>query len=263
MAGRYRRSQPSSGRRSQAVRHGQTRQGQWFAGPPPPNPRGEHFLTDRQVIDQLVRSSGVGPGDLVFDLGAGFGALTGPLAATGAKVIAVEIDPGLAARLRRRFAADQDFLVSVIEADLRGVPLPRRPFYVVANPPFALTTWLSRRLLGDPSLRLAGAELILGWGAAKGLTQGDPGQRNGGQQRSGGQSRSGGQQRSGERSRSGEQSRRGEQAHLDRERVRWAARYEIALARRVPATSFSPPPATAAGHVSIRPRTTTTDRPGA
>ncbi len=96
---------PSSGRRS-GVRHGQTRQGQWFAGPPPPNPRGEHYLTDRQVIEQLVRSSGVGPGDLVFDLGAGFGALTGPLAATGAKVIAVEIDPALAAQaataVRRR-----------------------------------------------------------------------------------------------------------------------------------------------------------------
>jgi 23S rRNA (adenine-N6)-dimethyltransferase len=227
VAGRYRRSSrplPSSGRQGQAVRHGQTRQGQWFAGQPPPNPRGEHYLTDRQVIEQLIRSSGVGPGDLVFDLGAGFGALTGPLAATGARVIAVEIDPGLAARLRRRFGAAGDSQVSVLEADLRSIPLPRRPFYVVANPPFALTTWLCRRLLGDPAVRLAGAELLLGWGAAKGLTQGDLGPR-------------------------------------EREQAGWAARYDMRLVRRVPAVSFSPPPATNAAQVSIRPRTTVSDPP--
>ncbi|HET7018416.1 MAG TPA: rRNA adenine N-6-methyltransferase family protein [Streptosporangiaceae bacterium] len=218
MAGRDRRSQRSSVRRGRGARHGQARQGQWFAGPPPPNPRGEHFLTDRQVIHQLIRASGVGPGDLVFDLGAGFGALTGPLGATGAKVIAVELDPGLAGRLRRRFAAEADSQVSVVEADLRCIPLPRRPFYVVANPPFALTTWLCRRLLGDPAVRLAGAELLLEWGAAKGLAQGELG-------------------------------------------ARWAARYEITLVRRVPAASFSPPPAAAAAHVSIRPRVAPKDQP--
>ena len=218
MAGRYRRPQSSSGRRGQVARHGQTRQGQWFAGPPPPNPRGEHYLTDRRVIGQFVRSAGVGQGDLVFDLGAGFGALTGPLAATGAKVIAVEIDPALAGRLRRRFAADDESLVSVVEADLRSIPLPRRPFSVVANPPFALTTWLCRRLLGDPAVRLTGADLMLEWGAAKGLAQLQAGSR-------------------------------------DREQARWADRYEIELVRRIPAASFSPVPAADAAHVSIRPRT--------
>ncbi|HEY3905216.1 MAG TPA: rRNA adenine N(6)-methyltransferase family protein [Streptosporangiaceae bacterium] len=218
MAGRYRRPQSSSGRRGQVARHGQTRQGQWFAGPPPPNPRGEHYLTDRRVIGEFVRASGVSQGDLVFDLGAGFGALTGPLAATGAKVIAVEIDPALAGRLRRRFAAEEASLVSVVEADLRCVPLPRRPFSVVANPPFALTTWLCRRLLGDPAVRLAGADLVLEWGAAKGLAQAQSGAR-------------------------------------DREQARWAARYEIKLVRRIPAASFSPVPAAGAAHVSIRPRT--------
>jgi 23S rRNA (adenine-N6)-dimethyltransferase len=219
---RPRRPQFSSGRQSQAARHGHGRQGQWFAGQPPPNPHGGHYLTDRQVIDLLVRSSGVGHGDLVFDLGAGFGALTGPLATTGAKVIAVEIDPVLAAKLRRRFAARAESLVSVVEGDLRSTSLPRRPFYVVANPPFALTTWLCRRLLGDPAVRLAGAELMLEWGAARRLAQLQPEPRSA--------------------------------KPRDREEARWAARYEIKLVRRVPAASFSPPPATAAAHVSIRPR---------
>jgi 23S rRNA (adenine-N6)-dimethyltransferase len=148
----------------------------------------------------------------VLDLGAGFGALTMPLASSGARVLAIELDPGLAATLRRRFGASP--MVTVIEADLRRMPLPRRPFYVVANPPFALTTLICRRLLGDPATRLAGAELILQYGAARGLCE--PASRG--------------------------------------ERAGWQSRYEITFVSRVPAASFSPRPATDAAHVSIRPR---------
>lgn len=165
------------------------------------------------MTGQLIRTSGVGHGDLVFDLGAGYGALTAPLADTGARVIAVELDPALADRLRRRFAAQP--LVAVAEADLRRIPLPRRPFHVVANPPFGLTTWLCRRLLGDRTLSLTGAELLLEWGAAKWLTEPWP---------------------------------------RDRELASWAARYDIRLVRRVPATSFSPLPSADAAHVSVRRR---------
>lgn len=154
----------------------------------------------------------MGSGDLVLDLGAGYGALTGPLARTGARVVAIELDPGLAGRLRRRFGDEPG--VSVVEADLRKVPLPRRPFQVVASPPFALTTLLCRRLLGDPAVRLAGAELILEWGAAKWLA--DPVPR-------------------------------------DAQTARWAARYDITLIRRVPAASFSPPPRSDAAYLTIRP----------
>jgi len=114
----------------------------------------------------------VGSGDLVFDLGAGYGALTGPLVRAGARVIAIELDPGLAGRLRRRFSREP--LVGVVEADLRAVPLPRRPFHVVASPPFALTTMLCRRLLGDRNLRLTGAELIVESGAAQWLSSRQP-----------------------------------------------------------------------------------------
>ncbi len=181
---------------------------------PSPNPAGAHFLTDRQLIDQLVRASGAGAGDLVFDLGAGYGALTGPLVRAGARVIAIELDPGLAERLRRRFSGEP--LVGVVEADLRQVPLPRRPFHVVASPPFALTTLLCRRLLGDQSVRLTGAELILEWGAARWLSSRQP---------------------------------------RDPETARWAARYEMRLVRRVPAESFSPPPRSDAAYLRIRPRT--------
>ena len=161
----------------------------------------------------MVRASGAGAGDLVFDMGAGYGALTAPLARTGARVIAIELDPRLAERLRRRF--DGEPRVGVVEDDLRRAPLPRRPFRVVASPPFALTTLLCRRLLGDRSIQLSGADLVLEWGAAKWLANPEP---------------------------------------RDRETARWAARYEMRLVRRVPAVSFSPPPKSDAAYLRIRRR---------
>jgi 23S rRNA (adenine-N6)-dimethyltransferase len=183
--------------------------------PPAPNPAGAHFLHDRALIIQLVRAAGAGDGQLALDLGAGGGAITARLAEAGARVIAVERDPRLAARLRRRF--DRDPRVRVVEADLRQVKLPRREFLVVASPPFSLTTTLCRRLLGDPGLRLAAAELIIQDGAARWLASPRP---------------------------------------RDAETAWWTARYEVRLARTVSAASFTPPPSVAAARLSIRPRPT-------
>lgn len=135
--------------------------------PAPRNPAGAHFLRSRFAAD-LVRLAGVGPGDLVLDLGAGLGALTAPLAATGARVVAVERDERYARRLRDRFAAAPN--VTVVTADLRTVPLPRRDFRVVANIPFGTTAALLRRLLDPPGPALASAYVVVQWGAARRLT---------------------------------------------------------------------------------------------
>jgi 23S rRNA (adenine-N6)-dimethyltransferase len=102
----------------------------------------------------------VTPGELVFDLGAGLGALTGPLAASGAHVVAVERDPSYVRVLRRRCAG-----VSIVHADLRSVPLPRRDFRIVANIPFATTTALLRRLADWRWL--VRADLVVEYGAAR------------------------------------------------------------------------------------------------
>lgn len=173
------------------------------------DPRGAHFLLDRGVADRLVRSAGLGPGDLVLDLGAGAGALTAPLASTGARVLAVERDPRLAAGLRRRFAGTP--AVRVIEGDLRTVPLPHRPYAVVANPPFAGTGALLDRLLDDPGSRLVRAELVLELGAAR-LVTGPP---------------------------------RG-----PRDAWR-AARFQARLGRRVPPSAFRPAPRVPAAQLSL------------
>lgn len=176
------------------------------------NPAGAHFLRDRSLVSQLARASGARAGTLVFDLGAGGGAITAELAATGARVIAVERDPRLAARLRRRFGHSP--LVRVVEADLRTMPLPRQEFLVVASLPFSLTTALCRRLLGDPAIRLAGAELIIQWGAARRLVSHRP---------------------------------------RDAETAWWTARHQTNLARIISPASFVPEPRVHAAWLTVRP----------
>jgi len=114
---------------------------------------GWHPLTDAWAA-RIVDAARVRPGELVLDLGAGHGALTGHLLAAGARVIAVEPHPTRAAYLRTHYDT------TVLESDAVTMPLPRRPFRVVANPPYNLGTALLRRLLAPGSYLIA-ADLVL------------------------------------------------------------------------------------------------------
>lgn len=137
-----------------------------------PNASGVHLLSSRQVIDRLIRDSGVGAGDLVIDFGAGPGTITAPLSRTGSQVLAVERDERFVQALRRRFADRPQ--VRVVHDDLRLVRLPRRDFAVVASVPFAVSTPLLRRLLTPVPGRLAVADLVVEWGLARRLTAAQP-----------------------------------------------------------------------------------------
>ena len=127
----------------------------------PPRRWGWHQLAPDQA-DLLVAQAPIGPGSLVLDIGAGTGVLTARLLVTGARVIAVEAHPGRAQHLRERFGDE----VVVVRADAGDLRLPRRPFHVVANPPFAVTTALLRRLL-HPGSRLVSARLVVQEQAAR------------------------------------------------------------------------------------------------
>ena len=120
--------------------------------------RGRHFLRSSKLAAEVVRAAGIRRDDLVLDLGAGGGALTGALVRAGARAVAVEIDSELAAGLRRRFP-------DVVEGDALRVSLPRGPFKVVANLPFDGSTAILRRLL-DPRVELETADVIVEWGLA-------------------------------------------------------------------------------------------------
>ena len=56
---------------------------------------GQHFLIEPKLATRIADLAGVGVGDRVLEIGAGLGSLTVALAATGARVVAVEVDARL------------------------------------------------------------------------------------------------------------------------------------------------------------------------
>jgi 23S rRNA (adenine-N6)-dimethyltransferase len=122
---------------------------------------GQHFLRSSRLASEFVREAAVTPGDLVVEIGAGTGVLTRALAATGARVIAIEADAALAGQLRRGFSSTDN--VRVVEVDVRRWPWPQDPFTAVANLPFANSGEILRQLLQDPREGLQRADLIVQW----------------------------------------------------------------------------------------------------
>jgi 23S rRNA (adenine-N6)-dimethyltransferase len=127
----------------------------------PRRPWGWHEL-EHSWAERIVDAAGICRGDLVLDIGSGNGALVPPLLDRGARVIAVERHAGRAASLSSRYGSQ----VIVVRADASDLRLPRRPFRVVANPPFSVTAPLLRRLLHSRS-RLVDAHLVLQVQAAR------------------------------------------------------------------------------------------------
>lgn len=124
-------------------------------------PRSQHFLRSSRLAAELVAGAGIGPEDLVVDIGAGTGRLTAELARVAKRVVAVELDPVLASGLRGRWPN-----VHVTQGDATRVELPEEPFRVLANLPFARTTELLHRLLDAPGTQLVQADLIVEWAVA-------------------------------------------------------------------------------------------------
>ncbi len=114
----------------------------------------QNFLADVDVLEGILREARPVPERGVLEIGPGLGFLTGGLLAAGAHVTSVELDRGLVAILRERFAeeieADRLHLVQgdALDEDLTGLVPP--PYDVVANLPYHITSPVLHRLLGSP-----------------------------------------------------------------------------------------------------------------
>jgi 16S rRNA (adenine1518-N6/adenine1519-N6)-dimethyltransferase len=113
----------------------------------PTKSRGQNFVIDPNTVRRIVRLAEVGPDDVVLEVGPGLGSLTLGLLDRAARVVAVEIDPLLAAELpatvadRRPDLAEGNGLerrLAVVAQDalqLVDVPGPD-PTVLVANLPY-------------------------------------------------------------------------------------------------------------------------------
>lgn len=81
-----------------------------------PNKRlGQCFLIDLNLMRKLLEDAAVAGDETVLEVGPGTGSLSEELIARAGRVVAVELDKGLAALLRRRFAAEPK--LTLIEGD--------------------------------------------------------------------------------------------------------------------------------------------------
>jgi 23S rRNA (adenine-N6)-dimethyltransferase len=123
---------------------------------------GQNFLVDQHVVGRLIDGLDVRADELIVDIGAGTGALTLPLVRAGAEVWAVEPDVVWAQRLQDAAdGAGYGESVRVVRCEFQELRLPRRPFRVVANPPFSLTTDLMAHLFDRPVSGPTRADLIV------------------------------------------------------------------------------------------------------
>ena len=120
---------------------------------------GQNFVHDPNTVRRIVELANVTPDDVVLEVGPGLGSLTLGLLATGAPVVAVEIDPKLAERLPKTVAErgpEAAGNLTVVGADAMRVSRAElgEPTALVANLPYNVAVPVVLHLLAEvPSLK--------------------------------------------------------------------------------------------------------------
>ena len=128
---------------------------------------GQNFLIDLNIHQVIVKAAEIGPTDVILEVGPGAGAMTALMAEQASAVVAVEIDPAMAA-LTAEATADRpnvrvlqtDALASknainpeVLDSVRAGLAVaPDRQFKLVANLPYNVATPIISNLLVHPEL---------------------------------------------------------------------------------------------------------------
>ena len=109
---------------------------------------GQHFLSDDGIIDGIVRAIDPRPGQVMVEIGPGLAALTQPLVERLGRLIVIELDRDLAARLRTHAQLD------VVESDVLKVDFTQlaraqnaQKLRVVGNLPYNISTPILFHLL--------------------------------------------------------------------------------------------------------------------
>ncbi len=115
----------------------------------PQQAAGQNFLLDEGVVQGMVTAAAVTANDTVLEIGPGLGILTAELVATGAKVVAVELDQRLFAYLKKKFASQKN--LRLIRGDIFRINLTElltdNQYKLVANLPYSATSLVFRNFL--------------------------------------------------------------------------------------------------------------------
>ncbi len=118
---------------------------------------GQNFLVDQNTVNKILHLVKANPEDYILEIGSGVGVLTLPLAQTGARLLAIEIDHGLTTILKGWLHKCPR--VKIKETDIRKENLADLSFEawgkiagvkIVANLPYYITSsFIYRLLIGE------------------------------------------------------------------------------------------------------------------
>ena len=122
---------------------------------------GQNFIYDDALLSELTDAAGVTSEEDVLEVGPGCGSLTKHLCGAAHRVVSVELDERLIPLLEAFLCGEKNW--NVVQGDIMELNLAkvteelRKPFAVVANIPYYITTPLIQRLLtsGLPITRMA------------------------------------------------------------------------------------------------------------
>jgi 16S rRNA (adenine1518-N6/adenine1519-N6)-dimethyltransferase len=108
---------------------------------------GQHFLFDTSILERIVKAASICPEDAVVEIGAGHGRLTGYLADSAKRVVAIEIDRQFHENLKKLTLEKPN--IEIVQADALKFRYDTigRAFKVVGNIPYYVTTPILFKLL--------------------------------------------------------------------------------------------------------------------
>ena len=116
----------------------------------PSRSKGQNFLINDQIYDDIIAASDLQRTDTVLEIGPGLGFLTEKLATQADKVLAVELDKKLAEVLQTKIIAQKINNVKVWNEDILQFDLrllKNQPYKIVANLPYNITSIFLRNFL--------------------------------------------------------------------------------------------------------------------
>lgn len=123
---------------------------------------GQHWLRDREILDEIAFLAEVQKGDFVLEVGPGLGTLTSSLlkfSGEDGQVLAVEFDSDLAKKLPGQFPGKNLTVVNADFLDFNLLELPKN-YKVCANVPYYITSKIIEKLLTSENKPSATALLI-------------------------------------------------------------------------------------------------------
>lgn len=111
---------------------------------------GQNFLVDGNYINKIIAALAPQSSETIIEIGSGRGALTEKLVASGANIIAIELEREMLAVLKEKFENFENFQLiesDALKIDYSRFQIPDSKLKLAANLPFYISTAILQKLI--------------------------------------------------------------------------------------------------------------------